>query len=74
MKVVCSMRRPVIFVFILGRCFLPLQLTPENVAAYPYRTIRLTGCQVYWQSGAADCWTISFFEEVAVRGGSFKPK
>jgi len=37
-------------------------------------TLRLTGCQVYWQSGAADCWMISFFEKVAVRAGSFKPK
>ncbi len=23
---------------------------------------------------AADCWTISFFEKVAMRAGSFKPK
>ena len=36
-------------------------------------TIRLTGCQVYWQFGA-DCWTISFFEKVAVCAGPLKPK
>jgi len=36
-------------------------------------TIRLTGCQVYWQFGA-DCWTISFFEKVAVCAGPLEPK
>jgi len=34
----------------------------------------VTGSLIYRRSGAADCWTISFFEEVAVRAGSFKPK
>ncbi len=37
-------------------------------------TLRLTGWRVYWQSGKADCWMISFLEKVAVRAGSFKPK
>ena len=32
------------------------------------------GAGLFWRSGGADCWTISFFEEVAVRAGSFKPK
>jgi len=36
--------------------------------------VSLTCCQVYRQFGAADCWTILFFEKVAVCAGTFKPK
>jgi len=56
--VVCSTLCPVIVVFMPGRYFLTLHLTPESSAACPCRTLRLTGSRVYRRSGGAACWMI----------------